>query len=415
MKVVLVNATMRRGGAALAMGRVGEALRARGVEMHVVALDNLTATDWPPQGAPRSLLFETLAERLPLLKYPRQWPKLRTLSFSPSIRIADASDRINALAADVVNLHWVNYGHVSPEGLGRIGAPVVWTAHDMWPITGGCHHSGPCERFTGLCGCCPVLGSKAPDDLSSRLMRRKQRSWEGRNIRLVCPSNWLANQARRSTLFARRPVAVIPNPLDLRRFSPSDKAAARQRLGLPRDGRLVMFGSTKGVRIKEKGYAFLDQALQRIVRGLSEAAKPHLMIAGSDRSDAGSIKAQVPVHWLGQMKSEAMADAYRAADVFALPSMYENLPNMIAEALACGTPAVAFDVGGIGDLITHRINGYLAKPFEVDDLAAGLQFCLDADGSLADAARRHVETLLDPDAIAARYIDEFNAAIRSGH
>lgn len=418
MHVLLVNAVYTGGGAAFAMQRLASALKAHGVDVTMLFLEHAPAKRNTVVSRLRiriPILASKLVDRLPLLLSGNRLDNFRYLKFSSAFLKRDSSALINQIGADIVNLHWVNYGQVSPEGLAKIEAPVIWTAHDMWPFTGGCHHSGCCQNYRDECGHCWILKSDSGEDRSHLLWQRKWRSWKGRDISLVCPSNWLAQRARQSSLFRERAVSVIPNPLDLTTFSPGNQNDARARLGLPGGVPLILFGANKGLQNPAKGFSYLDVALQKMTQK-SGRSPPHLVVLGSGANSAGLVKAKVPVHFLGKVGQDEIAFAYRAADVFALPSVFENLPNMVGEALACGTPSVCFDVGGIGDLVDHGINGYLAAPFDASGIEQGLCFVLDRDAGakakMRQAARRAAEIKLEPVTIAKAYIRLFDEAVR---
>jgi glycosyltransferase involved in cell wall biosynthesis len=415
MKILLVNTMHKRGGAAIAALRLMDALVGQGVDVRLLLLEQKGGDSRIAPNArflARHYTISKMIERLPALRYSRRWSNARSLEFSPAVLSADSSDAVNRAQADVVNLHWVNHGHLSPEGIGRIERPVVWTAHDMWPFTGGCHYSGDCERYRAACGNCPILGSDNLRDWSHRLHQRKARAWTAKSMSLVCPSNWLAQCAAQSSLFGHRHISVIPNPLDLDVFSPGDKIAARSRLGLPKDAPLVLFGANKALQSRVKGFHFLDGALC-VNSARKDLQQPHLVLVGADESARAKIKARVPVHFLGFLRQHEMIDAYVAADILVLSSISDNLPNMIAEALACGTPVVAFNVGGVADMVVHLKNGYLARPRDVGDLAEGIATLLELSRqghSLGETARAKAEELFVPARVARRYIEIYKQA-----
>lgn len=406
MRILFVNAVKNQGGAAKAAHRIALAVRAQGHDVEFLTMDDGSGAQ-----SCMMLTMRKVLDRLPVLACRNRWRLLHNLEFSCATLRRDFAGQVNRFGADVVNLHWVNYGQISPEGLARIRAPVVWTLHDMWAFTGGCHHSRDCLGFTERCGVCPVLGSGQEDDISRGLWLRKKRAWQGRTIHVVTPSTWLGERAAASALFKEMPIRTIPNPVDLKRFSPGNKAEARRALGLPAEPPLVLFAAQKALGNPAKGYHLLEQAM----RGAwSDGKPPHLVVLGSGTPGTFS-DTPFPTHFLGYHKDEtAIVNAYRSADVFVLPSLNENLPNTIAEALACGTPCVAYSVGGIPDMIRHRENGYLAQPFEAADLHAGLETCLNAtnqDCAMSASARTGAERMFDAAKIGRAYLDVFRHAM----
>jgi glycosyltransferase involved in cell wall biosynthesis len=172
---------------------------------------------------------------------------------------------------------------------------------------------------------------------------------------------------------------------------------------------LILFGANKGIRNRSKGFSFLESALAPIAANMGL----HLAIAGADESQRKEAAVAASIHFLGLLNAEQMADAYRAADLFVLPSMHETLPNMVAEAMACGRPVVAFRVGGLPDMIDHGVNGYLARPFEASDIGKGILLCLDSSqrAALRQAARVKAESMFDTRRAAQRYLDIYRRTL----
>jgi len=398
------------GGAGGAAYRLHQGLRARGVESLLLVQLDSRGTEGIETVA-RGPLARRLAwrrgrlDRMPVRVYPdRERPHSLWPLWLPDPLVLR---RVRELDPTVVNLHWVLDGFVSVEMIPRLGRPLVWTMHDMWPFTGGCDYSLGCERFTHACGACPVLGSRARRDLSRWIWRRKRRSWDGLELTAVAPSRWLAGCARRSSLFRDRRVEVIPYGIDTSTITPIARAAARALLGLPADRRLVMFGAHDDT--PRKGLRELAAAL----RALAGDGDLEALVVGpgtlADRADLG-----VPVHARGPFRDEvSMTAAYSAADVLVLPSRWDNLPLVGLEALACGTPVVGFaGESGIPDFVDHRINGYLAHPQDVEDLARGIRWVVDREG-LRAAAREKAEREYPLELCARRYERLFEDVVRN--
>jgi glycosyltransferase involved in cell wall biosynthesis len=271
---------------------------------------------------------------------------------------------------DVVNLHWVT-GFVDYESFfmhvpGHV--PVVWTMHDMNVFTGGCHYDRGCGKYTAACGACPVIGSNRERDVSRRVWKRKQRILrtipEGR-LHLVSPSRWLADASGESSLLADRPIAVIPNGMDTDVFAPRDRSFARDVLGIPEKAGVILFVA-ETMDDPRKGFGLLVEALGHL------AGTASLVAISVGRSPPG-IELPVPHLHLGSVESERLlSQVYSAADVFAIPSLQDNLPNTVLESLACGTPVVGFAVGGIPDMVRPGITGLLAEPGDVAGLGSSL-------------------------------------------
>jgi glycosyltransferase involved in cell wall biosynthesis len=356
------------------------------------------------QGFGAQVLIEALRgrlDRLPLRFQRRQPDNWWTVGVMP-IKIASA---VRSLAPDVVQFHWAGRGSAPIETLRAIShLPIVWTLRDMWPLTGGCHYSGGCQRFLTGCGACPQLGSDRTRDLSAWQWRRKQRSWRNVNITFVALSRWMANYARQSPLVFNNTVSIIPNGIDTRTFAPMDKTIARARWGLPQKRPIVMFGALFGTQDPRKGFAYLRDALRGLA-GRSEAKGLLAVIFGADESaeDLG-----VEAKYVGMVRGRTqLAELYACADVMVVPSTEENFGKTALEAMACGVPTVAFANSGQLDIIDHRVNGYLAEDRSSDDLARGILWCLDQErrtGSLSRNARDKASRKFDTAVIAQQYV-----------
>ena len=324
-------------------------------------------------------------DRAPLLVYRRRQKTPWSVGWIPSRTV----DWVNAFSPDIVHLHWINGGMLSIGGIARIQRPIVWTLHDFWAFTGGCHYPYECLHYEHACGRCPQLGSKNESDLSRMLFRQKEKRWHGLNLTLVSPSKWLAEKAARSSLLGGRRIEVIPNALDTTIFKPVNRQDARRLLNLPEEGKLVLFGALNALKDRRKGFLQLDQALQ-LLATRTTTPPPSLVVFGASPNDC-SMKLPLRSYFLGAIRDESLMSAvYSAADVFVLPSLSDNLPCTIAEALACGTPCVGFRVGGVPEMIEHLQTGFLAESGNAEELAAGIQFVLgskEAWPRMSDNAR----------------------------
>jgi glycosyltransferase involved in cell wall biosynthesis len=311
--------------------------------------------------------------------------------------------RIARLEPSVVHMHWIDR-FIPIEAIAKINKPIVWTLHDMWAFTGGCHYDGGCGRYRESCGACPLLHSSSKRDVTHWIWKRKDRAYRNLNLTVVTPSRWLADRAKESSLLHRFRVEVIPNGLELKTFKPIDKRVARDLLALPQDKTLILFGSNTNSEPR-KGFQYFKPAVKKLsATALGQNAE--VVIFGAteppDPPDLG-----VPVRYLGRYQDDlSIAVIYSAGDVFAAPSMEENLPYTVMEASACGTPSLAFNIGGLPDLIEHELTGYLARPFEVDDLAYGLTWLLSDKqrrDSCGKRAREKVEGEFEVSMIARRH------------
>jgi len=287
---------------------------------------------------------------------------------------------------DVVNLHWIagflDYEMFFPQV--TRSKPIVWTLHDMNAFTGGCHYDDGCERFKNSCGACPQLGSPVERDLSRAVWERKHRVLAGVKsgaLHVVTPSRWLAEEAMRSSLFGGLPTIVIPYGIDVRAFAPRDKALARDVLGIPQEARVVLF-LAEFVDNRRKGFPLLLEALPSCAKNVDRLL---LVSLGSSPP-----KVETGASWmhLGSISDDRFVSlVYSAADVFVLPSLQDNLPNTVLEAMACGVPVVSFDAGGTIDLVRPGITGYLAPAFRVPAFASAITELLNSPAKRDEMAR----------------------------
>ncbi len=285
---------------------------------------------------------------------------------------------------DILHLHWTTGLVDCPSFFASLnpGVPVVWTLHDMNPFTGGCHFAGSCSRYSERCGRCIQLGSNHDQDLSRAVWSRKHRLFFSLrdNFHFVAPSQWMAVQARLSSLLRGRPITVIPYGIDVDIFQPRPKQPARQAIGLPEKARVLLFVSNY-LGTARKGLYLLDEALSEL-----DVKDTLLLTIGHGAVGLKSSMRHIRLNHVTD--DRLLAVVYSAADLLVLPSLEDNLPNTMMEALACGIPTVAFAVGGMPELIQPGSNGLLIPPGDVAALTRGIQSLLADDFQLEDLSRR---------------------------
>jgi glycosyltransferase involved in cell wall biosynthesis len=414
MKVIYLNTTDIEGGAARGALRLMKGVRDEGVEARLLV--QRKSGDDPFVIGPQTNLGKVMAFVRPGLEslYVGLCVGKVEEMFSPALMPDRVPARVAEFNPDIVHLHWVASGMMRAETLRRFNSPLVWTLHDSWPFTGGCHVPFDCTRYLESCGRCPVLGSSRQHDLSRRLWQRKQRAWHGLDLTVVAPSRWLAGCARSSSLFRNTRIEVIPNGLDLRRFKPVDRRTARELLSLPREKKLILFGGKWVTSDRNKGLHLLAPALRDLAGGTWHDSA-EMVIFGSSQPERPPDLG-LKTHYLGWLHDDVtLSLLYAAADLFVLPSIQENLSYAIMEAMACGTPCVAFDQGGMPDLIDHGSTGYLARPYEPDDLARGIAWVLESEErrrEMADRARRKVESEFDLEKVARQHVNLYDELVR---
>ena len=290
----------------------------------------------------------------------------------------DVSEAPFMQEADVINLHWCN-GLLAPSTLTRIanrGIPMVWSLHDMWPFTGGCHYTAGCERFEVDCAGCPQL-RRDNYGIPAAVLRDKIASVRPEQLTIVALSRWMYEQAARSRVFSNHRIELIHNGLDTQVYNQSAREDARAALGIEQSAVVLMFGAAHG-RSKRKGFDLLATAIKTLARdGVLSRHNVVVLSMGHPSAELQSLPVQV--HDVGyQSVDEDIAQVYGASDVFVLPSREDNLPNTVMEAMACGCVPIAFDVGGVGDLFDDGIEGMLISPFDTGEFAGAMKTLIES-------------------------------------
>ena len=326
---------------------------------------------------------------------------------------------LSKTSVDIIHLHWLGNDTLSIEEIGKLSKPLVWTLHDQWAFCGA-------EHYVQLP---PVLDERYIEgytlanrphyerglDLNHLTWQRKRQAWQ-KPINIVCPSYWLAECARHSLLMKEWPITVIPNPLDLDRWSPFDQTQARKVFNLPLDSPLVLFGAISGTKDPRKGSDLLQSALHSLKAQVADTplSSLELVVFGQSRPqpepDFG-----FPVHYMGHLHDDiSLRLLYAAADVMVVPSRLDNLPNTGLEAQACGTPVVAFRHSGLTDVVTEGVTGLLADPFEPQSLAQSILTVIrdpDYQKQLGAAARNKAERQWAPTVVAKQYAELYQSIL----
>lgn len=409
LKILLVNTSERVGGAAIAASRLMSALKHSGARCSMLVRDR--QSEMISVTSIRSswmLTVKFLWERMVIwvnnaLRRRNIW----------QVDIANTGTDITCLpefkSADVVHLHWVNQGFLSLnniEAILRSDKHIVVTMHDMWYFTGICHYAGNCDRYEKGCFHCPLLTRGGVfTDLAKKVWERKAEMYKDANITFVGCSQWMANMAQRSALARNHKVVSIPNAIDTELFAPHDKTEARKKLHLPLDKTLLLF-TCQRITDPRKGFSLLVEAIKALLRQQPQLKdKLTIVVVGGDSSKAQDLL-PLPVRMVNYLHDEqSMVGLYNAADIYVTPSLQDNLPNTIVEAMACGLPCVGFNVGGIPEMIDHEVNGYVAEYRNSEDFARGILWTIDPErhDKLSVEARSKAEETYSEQHIAHLY------------
>ena len=302
---------------------------------------------------------------------------------------------------DIVHLHWINDQMLSLEAIKGIKVPIVWTFRDMWPFTGGCHYSKGCNKYISLCGNCPILKSEEQLDLSKIIYEKKLNNITKNNLYPVALSNWVKECAENSYLFSDKNIFVIPNCIDTNVFKIHEKKAVRMELALPINKKIILYGAINSFADQRKGFKFLKEALEK----MRNKNQYYLITFGGEDGGLLMELGFQYTHFGKISDDKLLSKIYSSADVFVAPSIEEAFGKTIAEAMSSGTPVVAFDSTGPKDIITHKIDGYLAEPYNSNDLLLGIDWIVQNEKKdlLNQNARKKIEKNYSSKIIARKY------------
>lgn len=414
MKPVLLSQSDTAGGAARASFRLHKALLRHGVSsrMRVGVKKSDLATVDGPSGKLGMAVGLVRPHVGGLLMYLQK--STNPILHSPAILPSGIVRSLNASSAEVLNLHWINNEFLTIEDIGQLRKPIVWTLHDMWPLCGAEHYAPDDISARWRKGYLP--GNRTDGhgglDIDRWAWNRKLRAWRSQ-MYIVTPSRWLADCVKGSELLGQKPVIVIPNPLDTRQFQPWPKQLARQMLGLSPEVPLVLFGAIGGGADSRKGWDLLQPALVSLA---NELPRVESVIFGQSEP-VNPPRLGLPMHWMGHLNDDAtLALLYSAADVMVVPSRQENLPQSGTEAQACGCPVVAFNCTGLPDVVVHEETGYLAAPYDAEDLAKGIRWVLENQerySRLSATARVRAMSLWAEEVVVPQYQSVYQQAIET--
>ncbi len=425
MKIIQISTYDIRGGAAIAAYRLNRGLRQIGQDCrmlvrHKESSDNSIHFVTPPKSDEQS--DEQFLLEVPIQEHyiDSHRTDISNTIFSLPYPGYDLSNLPLVQSSDVLNLHWVAryQSLLTLNRLFSLNKPVVWTLHDQWAFTGGCHYGAGCGKYAADCMECPQLDDD-PYNLPAAILRDKREFFKGADLTIVTPSRWMAECARESRLFKDLRVDVIPNSLETDLYTPLPKTEAKGKMGLGGDTVTLLFGGEDGNE-RRKGFKELVAVIQYCLKdgafqGLLEDGKIRLICFGHPNDEIETLG--IPVNPLGYLDSdEKIRDAYAGADIFILPSLEDNLPNTILEAMSCGTPVVAFETGGIPDMVASGITGQivpLGDPVKMGEALLSLIFNPDKRKVMGKACRKKIEKEYALDVQAGAYLELYEELARN--
>jgi glycosyltransferase involved in cell wall biosynthesis len=412
MKILILSTFDINGGAAKAAFRLFESLiKFPGVEIKMVVKEkssNNSNVIFKKSIFSKyfALILQAL-DNLILIFYPK---RSRVLFSSAFISQDSILEIINEFRPDIINIHWINNGFISLQQISKFpNIPIVFSMHDMWITTGGCHYSLDCLKFQNKCSSCDQLKSSSPYDLSTFNFNSKVKLIQNlnRKISFIGLSTWISELAKKSKIVGMRQVVNLPNTINADFYKPLNKQNCKDVLGINTSKKILLYGAVNATTNKIKGFEHLKNAIR-----LLDINDYLLVIFGNSENDF-DIGCDIELLKFGFINDElTMRALYNASDVFLLPSIQENLSNSIMESLSCGVPAVAFNIGGNSDIIKHNVTGYLSVAFDPADFANGINI-VTKNNNLSINAREFVIQNFDYPVVSRRYFEYFKSIVNN--
>lgn len=428
MKILHLNYTDAGGGAAIAALKLVEAQNRNGIEATLGVIQKTTYSPFVISVSKKRNIFSKLYSGvIEVLKFIFIYlgiynSNIPCIFFKTSNGILHSKNSksladinfINNSDFDIVHLHWINFNMISIKDIAKIKKPIIWTMHDSWPFCGAEHHPNVLEhdeRYkTGYYRSNKPASTKGID-LCRYVWNEKRKYLQKKEIVFISPSSWERDCLKQSKIFSDKQCFVIPNVISKDVFKPLDKLTIRKLLNIPVDKKILGFGAAydidnpKGI----KGSYYLLKALEN----LQNPEEYFLVIFGS-ASEVFTSKLKIDFFNSGFIHNQnILSMLYNACDVFILPSLIENLPTTALESIHCGVPVAAFDVGGTKDIVEHCKNGYLAKPYDADDLREGIKYCISNYDELSANCLKKAEIDFNNDSIIKHHLEVYNAVINS--
>ncbi len=376
MKVLTINTNDSMGGAARAAYNNFRGLKNIGVESKMFVARKTTND------------FDVIASENKFRKFisliaphvdglPNKYHKSENENLhSPAWFSSTSKKNIEEMNPDLIHIHWVQGGFLSVKLISELSKPIVWTLHDMWPFSGAEHYVNGTERYIS-----GYHKNNKPEkdmgfDLNKWVWNRKKKLFRKlKNLTLVAPSAWMARCAKDSYIFKDQRVEIIPVGLNHNLYCPRNKNMVREILKISKEKKIILIGALDFHKDKRKGGHFLKESFKSLKK-INSKNDIEIYILGTSEPKE-KIDFGFKTNYYGSNRDDlSLALLYSAVDLFVAPSIEENFAATVFESLSCGIPAVAFDIGGMPDMIDHKNNGYLAKPFDVNDLAQGINWVL---------------------------------------
>jgi len=417
MKILHFSSFENEGGAAKAAKQLHLSLIKKGIGSTMIVSKKTTMIESIVELAPKSRMYGRLTRSLRvridsflLFFYIKKSNTPWTIGW-----LSNKSLQMTQISRPyVTHLHWIGSGYMSLNDISKMHNRFVWTLHDAWAFTGGCHVVGLCKKFVDGCGRCPQLGSSFNLDLSRLGVMRKLKIYDGKNPIFIAPSYWMASQARSSILLKNKDIRVIPNGVDVTCFKPRDKELMRTILNIPLNKKILLFGANNLLTDKNKGFIKVKKILEILKEN---KYKDNIEVVIFGQSNDISLDLGFPTIYLGRIDSpEEMAQIYSAADVLCVTSLQESFGLVALEGMSCGIPVVCFRTSGLVDIVDHGITGFLAKPYCEENFASYVEIILkdvELSNKMSAASRSRAKEYFDQSKVVEQYVEVYKEVLGS--
>lgn len=408
MRVLQVSESDNIGGAAIAASRLNYLLNENGLVSTLLV--NRKKSISLDVVAPVSFFDKFYAKLIPhlLIKYNKWKFGTFTLSSIQSRSSAFFLDSIKFQKFEILHLHWVNNGFVGLDDLLLIEKPIVWTLHDNWLFTAGCHSTQGCTEFVNICSNCPKISAlKFQLNLNNEFEEKfKKLQHLKSKVKIVVPSKWMYESAKSSKLLGNHDIELIPNSIDVDLFAPMDKNQSKEQFNLDKTKKYILFGASDPINDQNKGFRFIEE-MDRL-----QAFNGFTLIIFGKKRNTENVKLNIPIIFMDSInETNRLVSLYNVAELVLMPSIHESFGQVAAESMSCGVPVLCFNTTGLIDIIDHKVNGYLAKLFSVEDLIQGFNWIISQDG-IGDKGRFKIKREFSKEVIFKKFFSLYQTIIK---
>lgn len=413
MKILHVGYSDKLGGAAIAMIRLHNSLKAIGLDSKVLVGEKLSKDEnviGPETNYEKfinGLKIKIARQKKYFYKHDGKY------SHSLNLLKSNLISKINKINPDIINLHWINNELISVKDISKLKIPIVWTFNDMWPMCGGEHYSEDDRNKLGYDNVEKRLDERG-FDINKYIWSQKKKYWKFKIKHVVCISNWLKNKAIESDLFKNHLISIIPCALDTKDWNPINKNDARDQLNLPKNKLILLFMSTNGDKDKRKGYKYIKSFLDDYLKLKKNII---LLNIGKNIENQNQLKNVININKSFNGDPKMLKLYYSASDILLAPSILEAFGQVAVEAASCGVPTIGFKNTGLEDAIDHKKTGYVCKYLDQEDFNRGLNWIIEKmeteKNYFESSCISHVLKNFSSEIVAQKYLNIYKSVLKN--